>query len=83
MLDGGCSLTEWFGTTHDTAGSVPVRAAPTRLLIDWMLASLPSERASSKPAIGFQMLGVFASCGAGTQFSASGLSQSGSLPVNT
>ena len=24
---GGCSLSCWFGTTHDTAGSVPAAAA--------------------------------------------------------
>ena len=29
MLLGGCSLSAWFGTTHDTAGSVPLPAATT------------------------------------------------------
>jgi hypothetical protein len=24
---GGCSLLRWFGTTHDTAGSVPAAAS--------------------------------------------------------
>ena len=35
----GCSLTDDVGTTHDTAGSEPFCAAPTKLVIDWMLPS--------------------------------------------
>ena len=31
---GGCSLTEFVGTTHDTAGNVPFRAAAAKLSTD-------------------------------------------------
>ena len=82
-LPGECSLTDLFGIAHETAGNEPSCAAPTRLLTDWMLESEPLLRTVSKPGSGFQMLGVLESWRTGTQLTALGSRQSGSLPLKT
>src|SRR3989442_1188284 len=82
MEAGGCSLSFPFGTTHETAGSIPVRAARKKFADDWMLESWPSWRTVVKSGSGFQMSGVEGCWGDGEQNMAS-LSQSGCVPGET
>ena len=79
---GGCSLTDWVGRTHDTAGSVPFFAAATKLSTDCTLPTVPACCTSVKLGSGFQMEPVRYDCGSGMQlFEPSG--QSGSVPSKT
>src|SRR5258706_15231413 len=80
---GGCSLTSPEGTTQETAGNVPLCAAPKKFDTDWMFCNWPSFFTVSKYGSGFQMPGVRASCLTGAHESAASLSQSGSVPFDT
>src|SRR5256885_6009789 len=79
---GGCSLTDPVGLIHETAGSLPVRAA---LKYDDNETTFPTWLSSCtvvKNGRGFQMPGVFAPCFTDSQIIASS-SQSGSVPEKT
>ena len=80
---GGCSLTFCAGVIHDTAGSFPAFAAVKKLRRDVMLSSCQFSRTVSKYGSGFQMPGVFASCGIAAHVTAASSRQSGSVPFMT
>src|SRR5437867_115906 len=80
---GGCSLTFPVGAIQDTDGSVPLRAALKKLRSDVMLSSCQFSRTVSNQGSGFQIPGVFASCGIALHTMAESSSQSGSVPLNT
>src|SRR6187455_2806351 len=79
----GCSLTFPVGTIHETAGSVPLRAAVKKLRRDVMLPSCQLSRTVENHGSGFQIPGVLASCGIGAQLIAASSRQSGSVPSKT
>src|SRR4029079_1211878 len=82
-LAGGCSLTDFVGTIHETDGIAFASTAATKLSTVWMLLSWPAALTVSNCGSGFQIDGVFAFCGTGTHSIASGSVQSGSSPVKT
>src|SRR5919202_4506013 len=79
---GGCSLTEPVGLIHDTAGSVPVRAALKYRDSETTSPICRSSCTVVNQGSGFQMPGVFAPCFTDSQIIASS-SQSGSVPEKT
>src|SRR5437016_199258 len=81
-LAGGCSLFFWLGTTHDTAGSVPLLAAARNAVVGWMLPSSWAWRTVSNQGSGFHMPGVRGACLGGVHAIASS-SQSGWIPPFT
>src|SRR2546423_69869 len=78
----GCSLTSLLGTTHDTFGKRPARAAARNDLVGWMLPSSCAARTVSNHGSGFQMPGVCGVCLGGRHAIASS-AQSGSMPPVT
>src|ERR671933_1488018 len=79
---GGCSLTAPGGLTHDTAGSVPVRAASKYCDSETTFPTWPSACTVVNEGSGFQIPGVFAPCRTDSQIMSSS-SQSGSVPEKT
>src|SRR3954452_12548413 len=79
---GGCSLTLCDGVTHETAGSVPLRAAWTKSRNGATFALWPSCLTVVNHGSGFQIPGVEAFCGIVVQNIVSS-SQSGSPPCTT
>src|SRR5436190_15989189 len=79
---GGCSLTWLFGVTHETAGSVPSRAAVKNLEIEVTFRTWWSRRTVSNHGSGFQIPGV-AACRCFAEQNIAPSSQSGSPPAKT
>ncbi len=77
--EGGCSLFPPFGTTHETAGSVPARAERKKSRTGRTSRTCWSRWTVANSGRGFQMSGVVACCGFGVQNIASS-SQSGCVP---
>src|SRR5690349_6465819 len=65
---GGCSLCASSGTTQETVGNVPLRAAAVNLVMSWTLPSSWSSWTSVNQGSGFQMPGVVALCGCRVAF---------------
>src|SRR4029079_12549040 len=82
-LLGGCSLTIPLGITHDTAGRLPARAAPTRFSTDCTLPTWPFCCTSVKRGSGFQMLPVSAFWSTAGHTTTLPSQHSGSVPSNT
>ena len=82
MFAGGCSLSSWLGTIHETSGSFPCRASRKNWPEPTTSLTWPSRCTVSNPGSGFQMLGVLAASGVARQVTAP-FSQSGCRPLLT